>query len=132
MTRAAAMAAELAARATRLGNNRTAFRQEPDTVADRLLRLIDKIGKLDDTAAGDAKQAALSDAWAAYHKVQALLAQSYCADVKTASMVDFVGDDSDVVAIADFDGYEQSRINNGMRIADQAYEGWYGDHADWN
>ena len=132
MTRAAARAAELAASATRYGNDRQMFRKEPDYVADLILKLIDKIGKLDDTAAGDAKQAALSEAWAAYHKVQALLAQSYCADVNLASMVDFVGDDSDVVAIADFDGYEQSRINNGMRIADQAYEGWYGDYADWN
>ena len=132
MTRAAAKAVKLAASATRYGNDRQMFRKEPDLVADRILKLIDKIGMLDDTASGDAKQVALSDAWAAYHKVQALLAQSYCADAKLASMVDFVGGSSDVLAIADFDGYEQSRINTGMIAAEQAYEGWSGDYADWN
>ena len=131
-TRAAARAAELAARAVRYSNDRTGFMSEPDATAGRVLKLIDKINLLSDAACGNAKEVALRDAWSAYEKIQAQLSRPDIWDSKMRSMVDFVGDDSDVVAIADFDGYETSRINNPMRIADQAYEGWYGDHADWN
>ena len=129
MTRAAAMAAELATRATRLSKNRRAFRQEPDVVADRLLRLIDKIGKLDDTVAGEAKQAALSEAWAAYHTVQQYLNYPGIRDVEHRSVIDYV---EDVVAVADFDGYAESRIDCAQIASDTLYEGWPEGYSDWN
>ena len=130
-TRAAARAAELAATATRYAKNRRAFRQEPDLMAQRVLKLIDRINKLSDTAAGDAKQVALREAWGAYETLQGFLT-AQVTDASLASKVSFVGSQSDVIAVADVDGYQQSRIDNGMRLADQAYEGWYGDYADFN
>ena len=129
MTRAAAMAAELATRATRYSLNRGKFRQEPDLVADRILRLIDKIGKLDDTAAGDAKQAALSEAWAAYHRVQHYLDHTCLDDVQHRAVIDYV---DDVVAVADFDGYAESRIDCAQIASDTLYEGWPEGYSDWN
>ena len=132
MTRAAARAAELAARAVRYSKNRREFMREPDGTADRVLKLIDKINLLDDAACGEAKEVALRDAWSAYELIQSNLCNSGLRDSRHDSMVDYVGDESDVIAVADIDGYETSRINSSMRVADQAYEGWYGDYADWN
>lgn len=129
MTRAEAMASELATRATRYSLNRGKFRKEPDLVADRILRLIDKIGKLDDTAAGDAKQAALSEAWAAYHTVQHYLDHTCLDDVQHRAVIDYV---DDVVAVADFDGYAESRIDCAQIASDTAYEGWPEGYSDWN
>jgi len=129
MTRAAAMAAELAARATRYSNDRTMFRQEPDLVASRILRLIEKIGKLDDIVAGDAKQAALSDAWAAYHTVQQYLDHTCLDDVQHRAVIDYV---DDVVAVADIDGYAESRIDSSQIASDTLYEGWPEGYSDWN
>jgi hypothetical protein len=129
MTRAAAKAAELADRATRLANNRKEFSYEPDAVASRLLRLIDKIGKLDDTAAGDAKQTALSDAWAAYHLVQHKLDNPNMVDTAHREIFDTV---DDTVAAADFDGYAESRLDCAQIASDTAYEGWPEGYSDWN
>lgn len=129
MTRAAAMAAELATRATRISVDRRRFRQDPHGTADRVLRLIDKIGKLDDTAAGDAKQAALSEAWAAYHTVQQYLDHSCLDDVEHREVIDYV---DDVVAVADFDGYAESRIDSEQIASDTLYEGWPEGYSDWN
>jgi hypothetical protein len=123
------MASELATRATRYSLNRGKFRKEPDLVADRILRLIDKIGKLDDTAAGDAKQAALSEAWAAYHTVQHYLDHTCLDDVQHRAVIDYV---DDVVAVADFDGYAESRIDCAQIASDTAYEGWPEGYSDWN
>ena len=130
-TRAAARAAELAKSATRYANDRKAFRQRPDERVERVLKLIARIRKLSDTAAGDAKQEALREAWSAYEKMQGLT-KGQVADAGMAAKVSFVGDQSDAIAWAEIDGYQQSRIDNGMRVADQAYEGWYGDYADFN
>lgn len=129
MTRAEAMASELATRATRYSLDRNMFQKEPDLVADRILRLIDKIGKLDDTAAGDAKQAALSEAWSAYHTVQQYLNYPGIRDVEHRSVIDYV---EDVVAVADFDGYAESRIDCAQIASDTLYEGWPEGYSDWN
>ena len=129
MTRAAAAAAELAARATRLSKNRREFRHKPDGVADRILRLIGKIELLDDTVAGDAKQSALSEAWTAYQLVQQYLDYPSLDDVEYRALVDSV---DDVVAVADFDGYAESRIDFEQIASDTLYEGWPEGYADWN
>lgn len=129
MTRAAAKAATLAARATRWSRDRKAFRHEPDAVASRILRLIEKIELLDDTACGDAKQPALSEAWTAYQLVQHYLQQPGIGDVERSTLVDYV---EDVVAVADFDGYAESRIDYAQIASDIAYEGWPEGYSDWN
>ena len=129
MTRAAAAAAELAARATRWSRDRKAFRHEPDAVASRILRLIEKIELLDDTACGDAKQPALSEAWTAYQLVQHYLDHTCLDDVDDRALIDYV---DDVVAVADFDGYAESRIDCAQIASDTAYEGWPEGYSDWN
>ena len=129
MTRAAAKAAELAAKATRDSKNRGKFQKEPDLVADRILRLIDKIELLDDTACGDAKQSALSEAWTAYQLVQQYLNHPGIRDIEHRSMIDYV---ADVVAVADFDGYAESRIDFEQIASDTLYEGWPEGYSDWN
>ena len=129
MTRAAAKAADLAARATRISVDRRRFRQDPLGTADRVLRLIGMIGKLDDTACGDAKQSALSDAWSAYHTVQQYLDHTCLDDVEHREVIDYV---DDVVAVADFDGYAESRIDFAQIASDTLYEGWPEGYSDWN
>jgi hypothetical protein len=129
MARAAAAAANLAARATRWSKDRKAFRHEPDAVASRILRLIGKIELLDDTVAGGAKQSALSEAWTAYQLVQQYLDHPSLDDVEYRALVDSV---DDVVAVADFDGYAESRIDSEQIASDTLYEGWPEGYSDWN
>lgn len=129
MTRAAAKAADLAARATRISLDRRRFRQDPIGTADRVLRLIGMIELLDDTACGDAKQSALSEAWTAYQLVQRYLDYPSLDDVEYRALVDSV---DDVVAVADFDGYAESRIDFEQIASDTLYEGWPEGYSDWN
>ena len=131
MTRAAARAVELADKAVRVSKNRTEFRQNPDAVAQRIVNHIEQIGLLDDEAAGESKQISLSRAWDAYHLVQSYL-DGDVADAAWRSRVELVGDDSDVIAAADMDGYELSRLNAEFTVTDSSYEGWSSDYSDWN
>lgn len=131
MTRAAARAVELADKAVRVSKNRAEFRQNPDAVAQRIVNHIEQIGMLDDEAAGESKQISLSRAWDAYHLVQSYL-DGDVADAAWRSRVELVGDDSDVIAAADMDGYELSRLNAEFTVTDSNYEGWSSDYSDWN
>ena len=54
------------------------------------------------------------------------------ADAAWRSRVELVGDDSDVIAAADMDGYELSRLNAEFTVTDSNYEGWSSDYSDWN
>lgn len=131
MTRAAARAVELADKAVRVSKNRSEFRKAPDAVAQRIIAHIEQIGMLDDEAAGESKQISLSRAWDAYHTVQSYL-DGDVADVAWRSRVELVGDESDVLAAADMDGYELSRLNAEFTVTDSDYEGWNSDYSDWN
>ena len=66
--RAEIRAEELAAIAVRYSNDRRKQRHNPELVVDRIAKLIEKISKLSDAAAKQAKQDALADAWNAYAK----------------------------------------------------------------
>ena len=132
MTRAAAMAAELAAKATRYSLNRRGIRWNSSEQPRRILNLIEKIQKLDDRAAGPAKAESLAKAWEAYSTLQKACNWNCLSDGEYVEHISSVGSTNDLLAAADIDGYALSRINTGMIAAEQAYEGWSGDYADWN
>ena len=132
MSRAAAAAAELAARATRYSLNRRGIRRNSSEQARRILNLIEKIQKLDDVAAGRAKAKALEQAWEAYTKLQKACSWNCLTDGEYAEHITSVGDTNDLIAAADIDGYALSRIDSSQIASDTLYEGWPEGYSDWN
>ena len=132
MTRAAAMAAELAARATRYSLDRKGIRWNSSDSARRILNLIEKIQKLDDVAAGNAKAKALDKAWEAYSTLQRACNWNCLSDGEYAAHVTSVGHTNDLIALADADGYALSRIDSEQIASDTLYEGWPEGYSDWN
>ena len=132
MTRAAAMAAELAAKATRYSMNRKGIRWNSSESARRILNLIEKIQKLDDAAAGSAKAEALDKAWEAYSTLQQACKWNCLSDGEYVAHVTSVGDINDLIALSDADGYALSRIDSEQIASDTLYEGWPDGYSDWN
>jgi hypothetical protein len=131
-TRAAARAADLAAKATRVARNRRRISHDPDYAASLVLGHIERIEALSDTACGAAKAEALATAWDAYTSIQSVTDSCVLADTSHRTLVESVGSSSDLIAIADFDGYASSRIGADFMASDSLYEGWYDGHLDWN
>ena len=132
MTRAAAAAAELADRATRYSKDRKGIRWNSSDSARRILKLIEKIQKLDDTAAGAAKPKALAQAWEAYAKLQQACNWNCLSDGEYVAHISSVGDTNDLIAAADIDGYALSRLDSAQIASDTLYEGWPEGYSDWN
>ena len=129
MSRQALRAAELAAKATRTAKDRHAFRRRPDAMAGRVLRHLELITALRSDLAGQAKEDALSVAWDAYGILQSFLDHESLDDIDHRAIFDTI---DTAEATADIDGYLLTRMDLGFREADATYEGWSGDHADWN
>lgn len=132
MTRAAAKAADLAARATRYSLDRKGIRWNSSDSARRILNLIEKIQLLDDTACGSAKADALGEAWEAYSRLQRACNWNCLSDGEYVKHIQSVGHTNDLIALADADGYALSRIDSDQIASDTLYEGWPEGYSDWN
>lgn len=101
----------------------------PDANADRVLRHVELITALRSDLAGQAKDEALSVAWDAYVLLQGFLDHESLDDIDHRAIFDTV---DNTEAVADIDGYALSRMDVEFRETDTQYEGWSGDHSDWN
>lgn len=129
MSRQENRAKELAAKATRAAKDRRDFRNEPDAIADRVLRHVELITALRSDLAGQAKADALSVAWDAYSLLQGFLDHESLDDVEHRAIFDTI---DTTEAEADIDGYALSRMDVQARESEITYEGWSGDYLAWN
>lgn len=129
MSRQALRAAELAGKAVRHSKDRNAFRHRPDAMAGRVLRQVELITALRSDLAGQAKLDALGVAWDAYNHLQGFLDHESLDDIDHRAVFDTI---DTTEATADLDGYALSRMDVESRETESEYEGWSGDHFDWN
>ena len=129
MSRQANRAKELAGKAVRASKDRNALRHRPDAIANRVLRHVELITALRSDLAGQAKEDALSVAWDAYGTLQGILDHESLYDIDHRAVFDTI---DTTEAAADIDGYALSRMDVQCRETECEYEGWSGDHFEWN
>ena len=122
MSRAAELCVKEAAKAQRYAADRRALSREGDAVARRVLKCAERVEALDERFVdAEAREAALSDIWAAYAVVSRYLS-SFAPNQLAAGLV-AVGDFNDVV---DASG-EDAEVVSLQDVSEAAYDG--GD--DW-